>query len=158
MVDRDFAEYLALNWPSAGEFVRALFVVAIVLAIECVSLSFVDADYRMDHDLVVKGAGGMLVLLIGACVAGPMVEEFVVRGFMFRGWSESRVGPIGAIVLTAAVWALNHTQYDWFGRFWVFVMGLVLGHFRWRSNSTWLTVMVHSAVNSSIYLSMGPYI
>jgi uncharacterized protein len=50
---------------------------------------------------------------------------------------------------------MTHTQYDWFGRFWIFVTGLVLGHFRWRSNSTWLTVMVHSAINVLFFFSMG---
>ena len=130
---------------------------AVVLAIESVVLSYMRANYRMDHDLVVKSAGGLLTLLIGACVAAPIVEEFVVRGFMFRGWSESFVGPVGAIVLTSAAWAMTHTQYDWFGRFWVFVVGLVLGHFRWRTNSTWLTVMVHSAINTFVYFTMGPY-
>lgn len=157
MAGRDFAEYLALNWPSTRETLRAFAIMAVVLAIESVVLSYMRANYRMDHDLVVKSAGGLLTLLIGACVAAPIVEEFVVRGFMFRGWSESFVGPVGAIVLTSAAWAMTHTQYDWFGRFWVFVVGLVLGHFRWRTNSTWLTVMVHSAINTFVYFTMGPY-
>jgi membrane protease YdiL (CAAX protease family) len=77
---------------------------------------------------------------------------------MFRGWSQSFLGPIGAIVLTSAVWAMNHTQYGWFGRLEVFVVGLVLGHFRWRSDSTWLTVMVHSATNTFLFFMMGPYV
>jgi len=109
-------------------------------------------------DLVVGGTGGLLLLLIGGCIAAPIMEEFLVRGFMFRGWSQSFPGPIGAIVMTSAVWAMNHTQYDWFGRLEVFVMGLALGHFRWRGNSTWLTVMVHSALNTFIFFVKGPYV
>jgi membrane protease YdiL (CAAX protease family) len=76
---------------------------------------------------------------------------------MFRGWSESFVGPIGAIVLTSALWALNHTQYGWFDRFCIFLMGLALGHFRWRSNSTWLTVIIHSAIDIQAFFLSGPY-
>jgi uncharacterized protein len=57
-----------------------------------------------------------------------------------------------------AVWAMNHTQYDWFARLEIFGMGLALGHFRWRSNSTWLTVMVHSAINTFLFFTMGPYV
>jgi membrane protease YdiL (CAAX protease family) len=53
------------------------------------------------------------------------------------------------------LWAMIHTQYGWFGRFWIFATGLALGHFRWRSNSTWLTVMVHSAINIVIFFTMG---
>jgi membrane protease YdiL (CAAX protease family) len=66
---------------------------------------------------------------------------------MFRGWSESAIGPIAAIVLTSLVWAAYHINYDWLDQFWIFVLGIALGYFRWRSNSTWLTVIVHSVWN-----------
>jgi hypothetical protein len=158
MARREFAEYLALNWPSRGELIRALAIMAIVLMAESVVVSFVHAESSpVNPYLSVKGAGGLLILLIGACIAGPMMEEFIVRGFMFRGWSQSFLGPVGTIVLTSAVWAMNHTQYDWFGRANIFVIGLALGHFRWRSNSTWLTVMVHSTINIFFFFTMGSY-
>ena len=158
MARREFAEYLALNWPSAGELMRALAIMAIVLMAEGVVGSVLGGEQTSENPyLSVKGAGGLLILLIGSCIAGPIMEEFIVRGFMFHGWSQSFLGPIGAIALTSAVWAMTHVQYDWFGRLEIFVMGLVLGHFRWRSNSTWLTVMVHSAINTFLFFLMGPY-
>jgi uncharacterized protein len=157
-VDREFAEYLALNWPSLGELIRALAITAVILMVEGFARSYVSAENPpFDPYLSVHGAAGLLTLLIGGCIAGPIMEEFIVRGFMFRGWSQSFLGPVGTIVLTSAVWAMNHTQYDWFARFWIFVSGLALGHFRWRSNSTWLTVMVHSAINICAFSAMGPY-
>jgi membrane protease YdiL (CAAX protease family) len=155
---REFAEYLALNWPSRDELMRALAVVAVLLVAEFVLRSGGSGEGSVFNPyLSVKGAAGLLALLIGGCIAAPIMEEFVVRGFMFRGWSQSFLGPIGAIVLTSALWAMNHTQYDWVERFWIFIFGLALGHFRWRSNSTWLTVMVHSTVNTFIFFTMGPY-
>jgi hypothetical protein len=159
MAGRGFAEYLALNWPTKRELLRALGIMALVLLAEGFVAYYVGAAKTVtDSDLVVRGPGGLLTLLIGGCIAGPIVEEFVVRGFMFRGWSQSFLGPIGAIMLTSAVWAMNHTQYDWFGRLEIFGMGLALGYFRWRSDSTWLTVMVHSALNTSLFFMMGPYV
>jgi CAAX protease family protein len=154
---RDFAEYLALNWPSPGEIVRAFAIMVIIMAVEHVARRYVGADPGTGHYRIVNGPGGLLILLIAGCIAGPIMEEFVVRGFVFRGWSESFVGPIGALVLTSAVWALNHTQYGWYDRLWIFVWGLALGHFRWRTNSTWLPVMVHSAINTYIFFSLGAY-
>jgi membrane protease YdiL (CAAX protease family) len=156
MARRDFAEYLALNWPSSGELLRALAIMAIVLLAEAFAVSVVGADETSLNPYVgVERAGGFLVFLIGGCIAAPVMEEFVVRGFMFRGWSQSFLGPVGSILLTSALWAMIHTQYDWFGRFLIFVTGLALGHFRWRSNSTWLTVMVHSTINICIFFAMG---
>lgn len=159
MAGRDFAEYLALNWPSRRELLRALGVMtAVVLAVSFAASLLGAQRPAMDSGVVVGGPGGMLSMLIGTCIAVPIVEEFVVRGFMFRGWSESSLGPIGAIMLTSAVWALNHTQYDWLGRLQIFVIGLALGHFRWRSASTWLTVILHSVLNTSFFFLTGPYV
>ncbi|MCA6109723.1 CPBP family intramembrane glutamic endopeptidase [Bradyrhizobium cenepequi] len=160
MAGRGFSEYLALNWPSAGELVRALAITSMILMVQgFVTVNFSDGagDASLNPYLDVRGYGGLLVLLIGGSIVAPMMEEFIVRGFMFRGWSQSFVGPTGTIVLTSVVWALNHTQYHWYDRFWIFVFGLALGHFRWRTNSTWLTVMVHSASNVCSFFFMGPY-
>jgi uncharacterized protein len=156
MAGRDFAEYLALNWPCSGELLRALGITAILLLAEGLALYVVGGEeVSPDAYVSAKQAGGFLIFLIGSCIAVPIMEEFVVRGFMFRGWSQSFLGPVGAILLTSVVWAMAHTQYDWFGRFWIFVVGLALGHFRWRSDSTWLTVMVHSAMNIFILFTAG---
>jgi uncharacterized protein len=159
MAGREFSEYLALNWPTRRELVRSFGIMVIVLLAEGLVAYLVGAQpTATDSFRAVGGAGSLLTLLISFCIAGPIVEEFVVRGFMFRGWSESFLGPVGAIALTSLVWALNHTQYDWFGRLEVFGMGLALGYFRWRSNSTWLTVMIHSAINTFLFFTMGPYV
>ena len=99
-----------------------------------------------------------MIFAVIICIAAPILEEFVFRGVMFRGWSQSFLGPIGAIVLTSALWAMLHTQYGWYERSWIFVDGLVLGYFRLRSNSTWLTVVAHSAMNMAILFLGGPYV
>lgn len=159
MAGRGFGEYLALNWPSGGEIVRALAITTIFLSVELFVLSklAVDGGYEPDPNLIVGSAAGLLAFLIGVCVAAPLMEELLVRGFLFRGWSQS-LGPIGAIVLTSAVWALDHTQYDWFGRAIIFAFGLVLGHLRWTSNSTWTPVVAHSACNIVIFFTLGRYV
>lgn len=159
MTGRGFAEYLALSWPTRREVLHAFGIMVAVIFTQRLITHFTGAETLSSIRYpTVRGPGGLLVLLIGGCIAGPLMEEFVFRGFMFRGWSESFLGPIGAIVLTSAVWALSHTQYNWFGRLEIFGDGLALGYFRWRSNSTWLTVMVHSALNTFIFFIMGPYV
>ncbi len=150
MAHREFAEYLALNWPNPVELRRALAIATISLMVE----SLVVATTRnapVGPYLWAAGADGLLFYLIAACIAAPLMEEFLFRGFMFRGWSQSFLGPIGAIVLTSAVWAMLHPQRDWFSRVCIFVSGAILGYFRWRSNSTWLAVMVHSATNIFLF-------
>lgn len=159
MAGREFAEYLALNWPTRRELLRAFAVVTVVVLAESSFAFLIGAELPiLDSYRAVGGWDGLLILLIGGCIAGPLFEELVVRGFMFRGWSQSFVGPTGAIVLTSAVWAMSHMQYGWFARLQIFVLGLVLCHIRWRTASTWLTIMIHSALNISIFCAMGPYV
>lgn len=145
MAGRDFAEYIALNWPNRNDLLLALVAMAVLVALQ---FGVWPHKFRATPSL---GTGDALFfLLVGPWLAGPIVEEFVYRGFMFRGWSESFLGPIGAILLTSALFALCHTEYGWLERLWVSLVGLVLCFIRWRSNSTWLTVVAHSAVNISL--------
>jgi uncharacterized protein len=157
MAGREFAEYLALNWPSRKELLRAFAVAAAWIAAAQIALS--SYEPQASSPVAVGGAaGGLFVLLVGGCLAAPIMEEFVFRGFMFRGWSESFLGPVGAILLSSALFGMYHTQYDWVGRFWIFLFGLAMCTLRWRSNSTWLTVVVHSAVNIFLLFLSGPYV
>ena len=159
MARREFGEYLALNWPSGGEVGRALAIMSILLMVEMsVTAALGWSNFQDNPDLIVGGTVGLLTLLVAGCIVGPILEEFVVRGFMYRGWSQSFLGPTGAIVLTSILWAVSHTQYGWYDRFWIFVTGLALGHFRQRTNSTWLPVIAHSALNTFIFFTMGRYL
>jgi uncharacterized protein len=148
------AEYLGLvRRPHLREIVFCLGAVAILLvASDLISFS-------MGHDLVppfmVKvydaareaGAPAILLLLIAAVIAAPIGEEIMFRGFLFRGWAASPLGVTGTIMLTSAVWAAIHVQYDWYGIAQVFCLGLLFGWVRARSGSTLLTMMMHSVCN-----------
>ena len=130
----------------------ALMITTILLLGEIVFRSVTESS--TGTYLPFRGPGELLILFVAACIAAPIMEEFTFRGFMFRGWSESFLGPTATIAVTAAIWGAIHTQYDWWGRCWIFVSGVALGHFRWRSNSTWLTVIVHSGMNFLLFLTM----
>ncbi|MGV7215925.1 type II CAAX endopeptidase family protein [Bradyrhizobium sp. UFLA05-112] len=103
---REFSEYLALNWPRPGQLLRAVGIVAVVFGLQSV-LSYLvlgPQEQTTSAYIGVGGAGGLLIMLVGSCIAAPVVEELIVRGFMFRGWSETFLGAIGTIVLTSALW------------------------------------------------------
>jgi uncharacterized protein len=155
MARRDFSEYLALNWPTRDEAMAAFMIAIMVWIGQIVVLSLIAPPAPSTNPASsFIGLGELLILFVALCVAAPIMEEFVFRGFIFRGWSESFLGPSATIVLTAAIWAACHTQYDWWGRSWVFLAGLALGHLRRRSNSTWLTVIVHSGMNFFFFLGI----
>jgi membrane protease YdiL (CAAX protease family) len=150
---RRFASYLALRWPSLGAIARGL---AITLGFFLVwkLLSYLVGQqtpaFVLDIYRTAKDTGSLWLLLIALCVAAPITEEFAVRGFLFRGWSKSFLGPTGAIVLSSALWAAMHEQYNWYYVLQIFLVGLIFGYLRYRSGSTWLTVMTHGFFNLAV--------
>ena len=92
-------------------------------------------------------AGVTPLFWLAVAVAAPLSEELFFRGFIFRGLSESRLGPWGAIVFAALVWALIHTQYELFYVAMIFAGGLFIGYARWRSGSVLLAFVMHATWN-----------
>ncbi|MGC3961487.1 MAG: CPBP family intramembrane metalloprotease [Verrucomicrobiota bacterium] len=87
------------------------------------------------------------LIWIALILAGPMTEEFVFRGFLFRGWYESRLGSWGTIILTALLWASIHLQYDLYGIGMIFVAGIFLGLVRLKTGSVLFCTFLHSIIN-----------
>ncbi|HRT08934.1 MAG TPA: HAD-IA family hydrolase [Candidatus Paceibacterota bacterium] len=92
-------------------------------------------------------AGVLPLFWLGLVVAAPVGEEILFRGFLFEGWRQSRVGGIGAILLTSAVWSAIHLQYDFYGVATIFVAGLLLGWARLSTGSVYTTMVLHGLMN-----------
>jgi uncharacterized protein len=148
-----FADYLALRWPSRKDaLIGVIGLVVLVTGWELLSHAVGhegSPDFMMD---VVKSASGDSVLwlmIVAFCIAAPVTEEFLARGFLYRGWSETFLKVPGAICLSSLMWSALHVQYDFdwvlFGQ--VFCLGLWFGYLRYRSNSIWLTTVLHGLNN-----------
>jgi membrane protease YdiL (CAAX protease family) len=103
--------------------------------------------FQTDAYRAARAAGTLALMWLAFVVAAPVGEEIMFRGFVFRGWAASPLGAPGTILLTALIFAVVHTQYDWFGVFQTFCMGALFGWLRWRSGSTTLTILLHMVIN-----------
>jgi uncharacterized protein len=146
-----FAEYLALRWTSwTNLLIGAIALFVLVMGWDLLSRATgreVEPGFMGDVLKSASADGALWLLVIAFCVAAPISEEFFARGFLYRGWSESFLGPAGAVVLSSVVWTGLHLQYDWFFLGEVFSIGLLFGYLRYRSNSIWLTVVLHGFNN-----------
>jgi membrane protease YdiL (CAAX protease family) len=86
------------------------------------------------------------LLWLAFVIAAPLSEELFFRGFLFKGL-ERAITPAGAIVVTAAIWAGIHLQYDIYGIGTIFILGLLLGAARYRSNSILPPLAMHALGN-----------
>ena len=146
-----FSDYLGLrsfSWINLVIGVVALFV--LVMGWDAVSRATgreVEPGFMGDVLKTARSDGALWLLVVAFCVAAPVTEEFFARGFLYRGWSESFLRVPGAIVLSSLVWTGLHLQYDWYFLGEVFSIGLLLGYLRYRSKSTWLTIILHGLNN-----------
>ncbi|TMJ92485.1 MAG: CPBP family intramembrane metalloprotease [Alphaproteobacteria bacterium] len=146
-----YADYLALRWTSFRNV--AIGIISLFVLVACWDLLSralgreITPGFMGDVLKSAQDEGALWLLVIAFCVAAPVSEEFMARGFLYRGWSESRLGPIGAILLSSLAWTSLHLQYDWFFFAEVFSIGLLLGYLRYRTGSTWLTILLHGLNN-----------
>jgi membrane protease YdiL (CAAX protease family) len=142
--------YFALSVPKRGE------VIVAVVCVAAVDLVFNGLLYLTGRDIVApfqveayrsaQNAGWLLWLLVAIVFIAPVGEEIAFRGFLYRGLARAGWEPY-AIVAIAFAWALLHIQYDWLGMVQIFLLGLLLGWFRWASGSTALTIAMHVLIN-----------
>jgi membrane protease YdiL (CAAX protease family) len=151
MARAPFADYLALRGTSWVHFlIGAVALGVLVMGWDVVSRATgreVEPGFMGDVLQSAQADGALWLLVIALCVAAPVSEELFARGFLYRGWSESFLGPFGAIILSSMVWTLLHLQYDWFFLGEVFSIGLLLGYLRYRHQSIWLTIFLHGCNN-----------
>jgi membrane protease YdiL (CAAX protease family) len=146
-----FADYLALRWTSwKNVAIGVAGLVAVVMSWDLLSRMTgreVTPGFMTDVLKSARDDGALWLLVLAFCVAAPVSEELFARGFLYRGWSETFLRPAGAIILSSIVWTGLHLQYDWYFFGEVFSIGLLLGYLRYRSNSTWLTIVLHGLNN-----------
>jgi membrane protease YdiL (CAAX protease family) len=143
--------YLGLIRPSGREAAIALVCLALFLP------GFDALTYLVGKDIVppfqvtsyvsARASGALPLLCFTVVVVAPAAEEIMFRGFLYRGWVQSQRGVVPGIAVISALWAVVHTQYDWFGMLQVFVLGLFFGWVRWRSGSAALTMLMHGITN-----------
>jgi len=142
-------EYLALRWPTYPQtFVALGALLVLLLGQDLLTWSLGRPIVAEFMRTAYRTAGFLPILVLGVAVAAPVVEEVFFRGFMYKGLAASKVGVIGAILITSLVWAAIHLQYDWYGKATILTAGLFLGLVRWRTKSVALPILLHGLMNA----------
>ncbi|MHB8453727.1 MAG: CPBP family intramembrane glutamic endopeptidase [Acidiferrobacterales bacterium] len=87
------------------------------------------------------------LLWIAMIIAAPVFEELFFRAFLLQGLRQSKIGTAGAVVVTALVWAIAHSQYSGSEILEVFIFGVVLGAARVRTRSVYPPIAMHALAN-----------
>jgi uncharacterized protein len=137
---------LGLSWPSlrAG-LLWLVFFVALAAAEELVGKAWgVAAPGTWGAKY---SAPAVAIRVLAMVVLAPVSEEMLFRGLLYKVLSETPVGPVGAILITAAGFALIHFQYYGPEMLFVALDALFYGVARYATGSTVLTMILHGLGN-----------
>jgi membrane protease YdiL (CAAX protease family) len=163
MIRMPLRDYLGWTQPRAGDVVLGL-AVAVALGLLPNLLQFavlgkpLNPSQIADYQQAIAGGTSKLWFVFAwwpAILLAPLVEESVFRGFLWRSFSASRLGNIGALLLTALLFSAIHYNQTIMadGSFngWPFIEhfidGLGLGALRWRSGTTTVPFLMHVWMN-----------
>ena len=105
-----------------------------------------------ENMLLLTHAPAWWLIFIAAAVFAPLQEELMFRGFLFSALARSRLGVIGAAIITSIGWAVIH-GYSLAGDATIFALGLALSFILWRTGSTRVTMLCHGSYNALAFLA-----
>jgi membrane protease YdiL (CAAX protease family) len=154
---RPVAHYLGFVLPRRGHVIAIAIVTVVTLVIGPLIWSVLSP--ALGHPISRATTGfALTATLIGWARAGflaPITEELLCRGFLYRGFAESRLGAPGAIMLTAALFTSFHLPEFDGNTVWyldvlrIAVIGLLFGWLRERTGSIVPTWIIHTLVNAA---------
>ena len=91
-----------------------------------------------------KNSNSLIIFYLGVVCLGPLFEELLFRGFLFKGLERSFIGGVGAIWVTSILFVLVHIQYSLYILICiVFPLAILLGYARYKSRSLLLPLLIH---------------
>ncbi len=165
------AEVLALRLPSlgwlgwigvVGGFLLTLYT-AIAVIVTVFGIDLAQYTPGPDGQSPETGSAGLVkeamfdianeprlfaLVLLSVGIGAPLAEEVVFRGQLFAALSRTRIGAVGATLITSAIWALLHATEPWLSVGLIFMMGLAFGFLLVRFGSLWVTIACHAAWNA----------
>ncbi|WP_096271163.1 CPBP family intramembrane glutamic endopeptidase [Paucisalibacillus globulus] len=92
----------------------------------------------------------VFIAFISAAVISPIYEEIFYRGFLYR-WFRTRVGFIGALLLSSSIFTIIHIPtYNVMPV--NFFSGIIFALAYERTNSIWPSVIIHGLTNGVMVL------
>lgn len=105
-----------------------------------------EADPTDFMEMADPDLAAMLALLFSSVIVAPVFEELVFRGFLFQGL-RLRIGNLQAGIISTALFALVHIQYDIWGWLSVASMGAGAAYLTLRTGSLKSAIVLHAIIN-----------
>ena len=142
--------------PSKKDFLNYTLILIGYLAFAYVASYVFNIEMPATMIEMYQSTDYMWVSLFAVVLCAPLFEETFFRGFLFKGWQDTRLGTVGTILLTSILFTLIHTgQYDWAVLSILFTFALILGIARFKTKSIYIPLYLHFINN--LYSSIEIY-
>ena len=141
--------YLNISIPKISDTILFVFLSFILMMIS----EFISNRYPniFDNNFVIDSyqqATSLPLFYLGVVIFGPLFEECLFRGFLFKGLEKSFLGGNGAVFISAILFSIIHIQYGiWVILCMLFPMAMLLGYARLKSQSLLLPILLHAINN-----------
>jgi len=151
LTGEDTFAYFGLDVPRWRNVTIAVAGLAVVIVLaDALTFAFgrdLVPPFQLEVQRSAEASGTLIWLWLAVVVVGPIGEELLFRGFLFRGVVREPRDVLPGIIVIALIWSLLHIEYDWFGISIVFGVGVLLGCVRHYSGSTSLVILLHMLLN-----------
>lgn len=154
----DIKMTFGLDKAKKGTILRSIFIMLmlypVAIAINVLFLNLITKFIPMPENLnsvpLPVSFGGLIVSVLLFAILPGIFEELIFRGILYRAFDVFK--PVYRILLTGFLFGLFHfNPYNFIGPF---ILGLVLGYMRYKSNSIVPSMFGH-ATNNTIAMILG---
>ena len=140
-----------LNAPQFGGLNSFATIVLVAVLTFCLIILIDPIERMMPESEALKQIFNMIRkhpvnTALAVCIAAPVLEEIVCRGYMMRGMLQY-MKPWQAIAISAFLFAAIHGNLA--QGVTAFILGILLGWIYYRTGSLLMSMMIHFAVNTS---------
>jgi len=69
-------------------------------------------QFMLDIKVAIDSFAMLVLIITTVCIVIPIVEELVFRGWSFSKIAQTKLGNIGALLLTSVIFTVIHSQYE----------------------------------------------
>lgn len=149
------SQYLDLYFPPIKTLLKWVgIMIVLIISLEVIN-NLLERETPEFMSKVYNSTKNMPLLWFAIIIGAPFFEEYLFRGFLLEGLRKSFVGTIGAILVTSAIWAVIHLQYEWFEIFTIFLMGILFAIAKIQTKSLYIPIAMHVLMNLSASILMA---
>lgn len=92
----------------------------------------------------------LILLFLSICIIGPLMEELLFRGYLWKILEEKKIKPILILIITSLMFSLFH--FELHRSPFLFVSGIIFGYSRFKTGRIGISLSGHIINNVIVFL------